>query len=69
MSNRLYDQRGVSPQKEDVHEAIKNINKGLYPNAFCNILPDYITVSENHCLLIHADGAETKSSLVYTHCK
>tara|TARA_B100001559_G_scaffold112943_1_gene94754 strand:- start:1424 stop:2593 length:1170 start_codon:yes stop_codon:yes gene_type:complete len=69
MSNRLYDQRGVSPQKEDVHEAIKNINKGLYPNAFCKIIPDYITGSEDHCLVMHADGAGTKSSLAYMYWK
>ena len=69
MSNRLYDQRGVSPQKEDVHEAIKNVNKGLYPNAFCKIIPDYITGSEDHCLVMHADGAGTKSSLAYMYWK
>ena len=69
MSNRLYDQRGVSPQKEDVHEAIKNINKGLYPNAFCKIIPDYITGSEDHCLVMHAEGAGTKSSLAYMYWK
>ena len=69
MSNRLYDQRGVSPQKEDVHEAIKKIDKGLYPNAFCKIIPDYITGSEDHCLVMHADGAGTKSSLAYMYWK
>ena len=69
MSNRLYDQRGVSPQKEDVHEAIKKIDKGLYPNAFCKIIPDHITGSEDHCIVMHADGAGTKSSLAYMYWK
>ena len=67
MSKRLYDQRGVSPQKEDVHEAIKHIDKGLYPNAFCKIIPDHITGSEEHCIVMHADGAGTKSSLAYVY--
>ena len=69
MSNRLYDQRGVSPQKEDVHEAIKKIDKGLYPNAFCKIIPDHITGSEDHCIVMHADGAGTKSALAYMYWK
>ncbi|MBL29758.1 MAG: phosphoribosylformylglycinamidine cyclo-ligase [Flavobacteriaceae bacterium] len=67
MSKRLYDQRGVSPQKEDVHEAIKHIDKGLYPDAFCKIIPDHITGSEEHCIVMHADGAGTKSSLAYVY--
>ena len=69
MSKRLYDQRGVSPQKEDVHEAIKNIDKGLYPGAFCKIIPDYLTGSKEHCIVMHADGAGTKSSLAYIYWK
>ena len=69
MSQRLYDQRGVSPQKEDVHEAIKNIDKGLYPGAFCKIIPDYLTGSKEHCIVMHADGAGTKSSLAYIYWK
>ena len=69
MSKRLYDQRGVSPQKEDVHEAIKNIDKGLFPGAFCKIIPDYLTGSEEHCIVMHADGAGTKSSLAYIYWK
>ena len=68
MSNR-YSQRGVSAQKEDVHSAIKNIDKGLYPKAFCKIIPDFITSSKNHALVMHADGAGTKSSLAYMYWK
>ena len=68
MSNR-YSQRGVSAQKEDVHLAIKNIDKGLYPKAFCKIIPDVITSSEDHALVMHADGAGTKSSLAYVYWK
>ena len=68
MSNR-YIQRGVSAQKEDVHSAIKNIDKGLYPKAFCKIIPDYITSSKDHALVMHADGAGTKSSLAYMYWK
>ena len=68
MSNR-YNQRGVSAQKEDVHSAIKNIDKGLYPNAFCKIIPDFITSSKDHALVMHADGAGTKSSLAYMYWK
>ena len=68
MSNR-YSQRGVSAQKEDVHSAIKNINKGLYPKAFCKIIPDFITSSKDHALVMHADGAGTKSSLAYMYWK
>ena len=62
-----YVQRGVSPQKEDVHNAIKNIDKGLYPNAFCKIIPDILTSSKDHALVMHADGAGTKSSLAYLY--
>jgi len=68
MSNR-YSQRGVSAQKEDVHQAIKNIDKGLFPKAFCKIVPDYLTQSPEHALVMHADGAGTKSSLAYMYWK
>ena len=64
-----YSQRGVSAQKEDVHKAIKDLDKGLYPKAFCKIIPDYLTGSEDHCLVMHADGAGTKSSLAYAYWK
>ena len=67
MSNKRYHLRGVSSQKEDVHNAIKNIDKGLYPNAFCKVVPDYLTGSKNHCIVMHADGAGTKSSLAYAY--
>ena len=61
--------RGVSADKEDVHAAIKNIDKGLFPKAFCKIVPDYLTNDENYCLVMHADGAGTKSSLAYMYWK
>ena len=64
-----YKLRGVSPQKEDVHNAIKNIDKGLFPKAFCKIVPDHLTGSEDHCIVMHADGAGTKSSLAYAYWK
>jgi phosphoribosylformylglycinamidine cyclo-ligase len=64
-----YQNRGVSAGKEDVHNAIKNIDKGLFPKAFCKIVPDYLTGSEEHCLVMHADGAGTKSSLAYLYWK
>ena len=64
-----YRLRGVSSQKEDVHKAIKNIDKGLFPKAFCKIVPDHLTSSEDHCLVMHADGAGTKSSLAYAYWK
>jgi phosphoribosylformylglycinamidine cyclo-ligase len=67
-SNR-YAQRGVSASKEDVHNAIKNIDKGLFPKAFCKIVPDYLTNDDNYCLIMHADGAGTKSSLAYMYWK
>jgi phosphoribosylformylglycinamidine cyclo-ligase len=66
---KRYQARGVSAGKEDVHAAIKNIDKGLFPKAFCKIIPDYLTGSENHCLVMHADGAGTKSSLAYAYWK
>lgn len=68
MSNR-YMQRGVSAAKEDVHAAIKNIDKGLYPKAFCKILPDIMGGDEEYCNIMHADGAGTKSSLAYAYWK
>ena len=61
--------RGVSADKEDVHAAIKNVDKGLFPKAFCKILPDYLTDSPDHCVVMHADGAGTKSSLAYMYWK
>ena len=64
-----YDSRGVSFDKKEVHEAIKNIDKGLFPLAFCKIIPDIITGDENYCLVMHADGAGTKSSLAYAYWK
>ena len=64
-----YNQRGVSASKEDVHNAIKDIDKGLFPKAFCKIIPDHLTGSEDHCLVMHADGAGTKSSLAYMYWK
>ncbi|MEM9000980.1 MAG: AIR synthase related protein [Bacteroidota bacterium] len=68
-SSKRYAQRGVSASKEDVHNAIKNIDKGLFPKAFCKIVPDYLTGDEAHCLVMHADGAGTKSSLAYLYWK
>ena len=62
-------QRGVSAQKEDVHNAIRNIDKGLYPKSFCKIIPDILTSSKDHALVMHADGAGTKSSLAYMYWK
>ncbi len=62
-----YELRGVSSKKEDVHKAIRNINKGLYPKAFCKIVPDYLTNNDDYCLAMHADGAGTKSSLAYIY--
>ena len=64
-----YTGRGVSAQKEDVHNAIKNIDKGLFPRAFCKIVPDYLTGDDDYCLVMHADGAGTKSSLAYMYWK
>ncbi|WP_283643267.1 AIR synthase related protein [Croceibacter atlanticus] len=67
--SKRYAQRGVSASKEDVHNAIKNVDKGLFPNAFCKIVPDHLTASKEHCLIMHADGAGTKSSLAYMYWK
>jgi len=69
MSDKRYQSRGVSAGKEDVHNAIKNIDKGLFPKAFCKIVPDYLTGDENYCVIMHADGAGTKSSLAYMYWK
>jgi len=68
-SDNRYNLRGVSAQKEDVHNAIKNVDKGLFPKAFCKIVPDYLTNDEEYCLVMHADGAGTKSSLAYMYWK
>ncbi|MGJ8666690.1 MAG: AIR synthase related protein [Patiriisocius sp.] len=67
--SKRYAQRGVSAGKEDVHNAIKNVDKGLFPQAFCKIVPDYLTGDEDYCLIMHADGAGTKSSLAYMYWK
>ena len=67
-SNRYLD-RGVSADKEDVHNAIKNIDKGLYPKAFCKVIPDVLTNDPEYCIVMHADGAGTKSSLAYMYWK
>ena len=69
MSDIRYNSRGVSASKEDVHNAIKNIDKGLFPKAFCKIVPDYLTGDEDYCLVMHADGAGTKTSLAYMYWK
>ncbi len=67
MAESKYEQRGVSAEKTDVHKAIANIDKGLFPKAFCKIVPDYLTGSDDHCIVMHADGAGTKSSLAYAY--
>lgn len=64
-----YNRRGVSASKEDVHNAIKNIDKGLFPNAFCKVIPDIIANDKDYCNIMHADGAGTKSSLAYLYWK
>ena len=69
MSDNKYHLRGVSSGKEDVHAAIKNIDKGLFAKAFCKIVPDNLTGSNDHCLVMHADGAGTKSALAYMYWK
>src|SRR5688572_9473460 len=68
-ASKRYAQRGVSAAKEDVHNAIKNVDKGLFPQAFCKIIPDYLTNDDEYCLIMHADGAGTKSSLAYMYWK
>ncbi len=67
--SKRYAQRGVSASKEDVHNAIKNVDKGLFPRAFCKIVPDHLTNDDDYCLIMHADGAGTKSSLAYMYWK
>ncbi|MEZ4890427.1 MAG: AIR synthase-related protein [Crocinitomicaceae bacterium] len=69
MSDNRYNLRGVSAGKEDVHNAIKNVDKGLFPQAFCKIVPDYLSNDEEYCIVMHADGAGTKSSLAYAYWK
>lgn len=69
MSISRYILRGVSASKEDVHDAIKKLDKGIFPNAFCKIVPDYLSGSKSHCVVMHADGAGTKSSLAYIYWK
>ena len=68
-TSKRYSLRGVSASKEDVHQAIKNIDKGLFPQAFCKIIPDYLTNDDKYCIIMHADGAGTKSSLAYMYWK
>lgn len=67
--SKRYAQRGVSASKEDVHKAIKNVDKGLFPQAFCKVVPDYLNNDDDYCLIMHADGAGTKSSLAYMYWK
>jgi phosphoribosylformylglycinamidine cyclo-ligase len=69
ISSQRYDLRGVSASKDDVHNAIKNIDKGIFPKAFCKIVPDILTNDPLYCNIMHADGAGTKSSLAYTYWK
>ncbi len=69
MSDQRYNLRGVSASKEDVHNAIKNVDKGLFPKAFCKIIPDILGGDEEYCNIMHADGAGTKSSLAYIYWK
>ena len=69
MSDNRYQQRGVSAGKEDVHKAISKLDKGLFPKAFCKVVPDYLTGDPNYCVVMHADGAGTKSSLAYAYWK
>ena len=68
-SNDRYNLRGVSADKEDVHQAIKNVDKGLFPKSFCKIVPDYLSNDDEYCIVMHADGAGTKSSLAYMYWK
>jgi phosphoribosylformylglycinamidine cyclo-ligase len=69
MSDNRYQARGVSAGKEDVHNAIKNVDKGLFPQAFCKIVPDYLSGDDDYCVVMHADGAGTKTSLAYMYWK
>jgi len=68
-TSNKYMQRGVSASKEDVHKAIKDLDKGLFPKAFCKIVPDFLTANNEYCIVMHADGAGTKSSLAYMYWK
>ena len=69
MSDSKYNLRGVSASKEDVHKAISKLDKGLFPKAFCKVVPDFLSNSPEHCIIMHADGAGTKSSLAYAYWK
>ena len=69
MTSDRYLQRGVSASKEDVHKAIANIDKGLFPKAFCKIVPDTLSGDADYCTIMHADGAGTKTSLAYLYWK
>ena len=69
MDANRYNKRGVSADKNDVHNAIKNVDKGLFPSAFCKIVPDFLTGDKDYCIVMHADGAGTKSSLAYMYWK
>lgn len=69
MSDSKYNLRGVSASKEDVHKAIAKLDKGLFPKAFCKVVPDFLSGSDDHCVIMHADGAGTKSSLAYAYWK
>jgi len=69
MADTRYNLRGVSAGKEDVHNAIKNVDKGLFPQAFCKIVPDYLGNDDDYCIVMHADGAGTKSALAYMYWK
>jgi phosphoribosylformylglycinamidine cyclo-ligase len=69
MSDTRYNLRGVSAGKEEVHQAIKKVDKGLFPKAFCKIVPDSLTGDDEYCIVMHADGAGTKSSLAYMYWK
>ena len=69
MIKSRYESRGVSSDKTDVHNSIKKIHKGLFPHAFCKIVPDYLSNNDDYCLVMHSDGAGTKSSLAYAYWK
>ena len=69
MADTRYNLRGVSAGKEEVHNAIKSVDKGLFPKAFCKIVPDYLTGDDDYCVVMHADGAGTKSALAYMYWK
>jgi len=69
MSDTRYNLRGVSAGKEDVHNATKHVDKGLFPKAFCKIVPDTLSGDDEYCIVMHADGAGTKSALAYMYWK